>query len=46
MHVSDAYVCRISRINSFKGGECETSENPNFRKKGKTIISVKKLEFF
>ena len=30
----DAYVCGISRRNSFKGGECETSENPDFSKEG------------
>ena len=46
MHVSDAYVCGISGQNSFKGGECETLENPNFRKKCKTVISVEKSKFF
>ena len=36
MHVSDAYVYGILRRNSFKGGgECETPENPNFRKRVK-----------
>ena len=35
MHVSDAYVCGISGQNSFRGGECETPENPNFRKRVK-----------
>ena len=36
MHVSDQYVCGISGRNSFKGGwECETPENPNFRKRVK-----------
>ena len=24
-----------------RGGECETPENPNFRKKSKMVISVK-----
>ena len=33
-------MCGISGQNSFKGGECETLENSNFRKKGKTVISV------
>ena len=38
MHVSDAYVCGISKRNSFKGerggggGNCETPKNPNFQK--------------
>ena len=33
MHVSDAYVYGISGRNSFKRrGECETLENPHFRK--------------
>ena len=30
-----------------RGGECETPENPNFRKKGKMVISVKiRKKFF
>ena len=55
MHVSDAYVCGILGRNSFKGGgggggggggrRCETLENPNFRKKGKTIILVENQKF-
>ena len=45
MHVSNAYVCGISGRNSFKGGECETLENSNFRKKGKTVISVENQKF-
>ena len=28
-----------------RGEECETLENPNFRIKGKTVISVKILKF-
>ena len=45
MHVSDAYVCGISRQNSFKGGECETPENLNFQKKGKMVILVENWKF-
>ena len=37
MHVSDAYVCRISRRNSFKGGECETPEKSRFMRNGRTV---------
>ena len=47
MHVNDAYVCGISGRNSFKGGvKCETPENPNCRKNGKTVILVEKSKFF
>ena len=28
-----------------RGGECETPENPNFRKKGKTVILVENRKF-
>ena len=40
-------MCGISGQNSFKGGggECETLENPNFSKKGKTVISVENKKF-
>ena len=53
MHVSDVYVCGISGRNSFKGGgggggggECETPKKPNFKKKGKIIISLKIQKVF
>ena len=29
-----------------RGGKCETSENPDFLRKDKMVISVKNLEFF
>ena len=42
MHVSFAYVCGISGLNSFKGGgQCETPENLNFRNRVKRYFRLK-----
>ena len=32
--------------NLLRGGECETPENPNFRKKGRTVKFGQNPEFF
>ena len=54
MHVSDAYVCGISRRNSFKGergggggggGSVKPQKILIFKKKGKTVISVENQKF-
>ena len=46
MHVSDAYVCEISGRNSFKGGRVGNPKQSEFLKKGKTVISIEKPEYF
>ena len=46
---SNLYFCEhciFGKQKQVRFSLCETLENPNFRKNGKTVISVEKQEFF